>query len=125
MSGSNHDERRHFHRVSFEDEATLILGENRYTGRISDVSLKGALLALDGSNTSVTVGASGTLSFPLNPEIVIAMNVTVAHVEDDHIGLHCDTIDLESMQHLRRLVEHNLGDEELLHRDLAAMYERL
>ncbi|VAX04921.1 hypothetical protein MNBD_GAMMA20-584, partial [hydrothermal vent metagenome] len=43
------------------------------------------------------------------------------HSENDHIGFRCEHIDLESISHLRRLVELNLGDAKLLDRELSAL----
>jgi hypothetical protein len=37
------------------------------------------------------------------------------------VGLHCRHIDIESLAHLRRLIELNLGDPALLERELAAL----
>lgn len=123
MTQSSSDERRQFHRVSFEDEATLRVGDSSLRARIHDLSLKGALIDLEQPTTNLHPQDIGTLTFPLSPDLVITMGVTVAHVEDSRVGVHCDEIDLESMQHLKRLVELNLGDTEILHRDLAAMFE--
>jgi hypothetical protein len=123
MSNASADDRRHFHRVSFEDEATLKIGDRTLRGRVHDLSLKGALVDLDEPGVDINPHDIGTLSFPLSPDLDISMGVTVAHVEGSRVGVHCDEIDLESMQHLKRLVELNLGDTDLLHRDLAAMFE--
>jgi hypothetical protein len=49
------------------------------------------------------------------------MKAVVAHIEKGSAGFRCDKIEAESAVHLRRLVELNLGDEELLHRELAAL----
>lgn len=49
------------------------------------------------------------------------MDATVAHVDGRHIGLHCDRIDLDSITHLRQLVEFNAGDRNVLERDLAKL----
>ncbi len=49
------------------------------------------------------------------------MDVTLAHTEEDHIGFHCEHIDLDSVTSLKRLVELNLGDEELLEREILNM----
>ena len=51
----------------------------------------------------------------------IRMDVTVAHVEDQHIGFRCEHIDLDSITHLRRLVELNVGDIDILNRELSAL----
>ena len=45
----------------------------------------------------------------------------VAHVEGSRIGLQCLVLDLESASTLRRLVELNLADPELLERNLAEL----
>jgi hypothetical protein len=37
------------------------------------------------------------------------------------VGLRCDRLDVDSMSHLRRLVELNLGDPALLERDLQSL----
>jgi hypothetical protein len=49
------------------------------------------------------------------------MDVSVAHVEDQHIGFRCEHIDLDSITHLRRLVELNVGDTDILYRELSAL----
>ena len=41
----------------------------------------------------------------------------------DLVGMVCRHIDVDSISHLRRLVELNLGDEALLERELAALGE--
>jgi hypothetical protein len=49
------------------------------------------------------------------------MDVEVAHQENDEMGLNCKDIDVDSITHLRRLVELNLGDPKLLERELSAL----
>jgi hypothetical protein len=46
------------------------------------------------------------------------MQGSIIHSETDQIGFRCDHIDLESISHLKRLVELNLGDEAALEREL-------
>jgi hypothetical protein len=43
--------------------------------------------------------------------------------EQELLGFVCQYIDLDSISHLRRLVELNLGDGSLLERELAALGE--
>ena len=43
------------------------------------------------------------------------------HIEDDHTGYRCEHIDLDSISHLRRLVELNLGDPDILDRELSEL----
>jgi hypothetical protein len=49
------------------------------------------------------------------------MQGVITHVEGLYIGLACRNIDLDSVTHLRRLVELNLGDVALLERELSAL----
>lgn len=49
------------------------------------------------------------------------MNGSIAHKIENRVGIHCKTIDIDSMTHLRKLVEYNLGDHDLLERDLEAL----
>lgn len=43
----------------------------------------------------------------------------MAHCNGEQAGLLCLTIDIDSVTHLRRLVELNLGDTDLLERELS------
>ena len=54
-------------------------------------------------------------------DIVIAMAGELAHVEGAHAGVLCRSIDIESITHLRRLIEVNLGDPAALERELKAL----
>jgi hypothetical protein len=45
----------------------------------------------------------------------------LAHVEAGHAGVLCRSIDLESITHLRRLIEVNLGDPAASERELKAL----
>lgn len=54
-------------------------------------------------------------------ELLIAMAGELAHVEGGHAGVLCRSIDLESITHLRRLIEVNLGDPMASERELKAL----
>jgi hypothetical protein len=49
------------------------------------------------------------------------MTGEIAHREGRQVGVRCLEIDLDSISHLRRLVELNVGDEAILHRELGAL----
>lgn len=114
-------ERRHFTRVAFDADAMLTTTEERCAVTVLDLSLKGALLRLPHSVT-LPSGAPCLLSVSLSQtDASIAMAGELAHVEGDLVGVQCRSIDLESITHLRRLIEVNLGDAQLLERDLKAL----
>ncbi|MBI5450024.1 MAG: PilZ domain-containing protein [Gammaproteobacteria bacterium] len=117
------NERRRYSRVPFNNMARLINahGQNWLTGLI-DVSLKGALLRLPETWTG-KLGDHYTLEFHLSgSEQVIRMDdVTVAHLKQGYIGLHCLRIDVDSMTHLKRLMELNTGDVAMIHREIGEL----
>jgi len=58
-----------------------------------------------------------------NNKVTIYADVSVVHAENNHVGFKVDQIDLDSISHLRRLVELNLGSSELLERELAHLIQ--
>jgi hypothetical protein len=115
------DERRRFSRITFHRPAELdTLGE-RVSCELLDISLKGALFEVP-ATTRARVGQTATLTIRLDAgDAVIRMQGELVHREGHQVGLRCREIDIESIAHLRRLVELNLGDEDLLERELSAL----
>jgi hypothetical protein len=116
-----HD-RRQFWRSGFDAPALVTVSGRNHAARLIDVSLKGALLEPDDSWLA-QAGQPCHLRLELAPGAMIEMDATVAHVKGRHIGLHCDRIDLDSITHLRQLVEFNAGDRGVLERDLAHLIQ--
>ncbi len=112
-------ERRHFVRVVFDAEATLSTTELRLAGQVVDLSLKGALIELR-DDGGVESGEPCLLAVQLGDDC-IKMAGEVAHVAGRQVGVQCRSIDLESITHLRRLIEVNLGGGKLLERELKAL----
>lgn len=110
--------RRHFSRIHFSTPGRLFFPEGECSVEVHDLSLKGALIKPEG-NPGLALGQRCTLKVALAAAgESIRMEALVAHEEAGCIGLRCVEIDLDSITHLRRLVELNLGDESLLHREL-------
>lgn len=111
-------EKRQFTRVAFDAPVTVQQSGNSWQTTVLDLSLKGILL-------------KNTPQYPINPDKPLLVTVALAedcdismsahwvHGDGGHTGLRCDSIDLDSITHLRRLVELNLGDETVLERELA------
>lgn len=115
-------QRRHFSRILFNTDARLTDGKVAHPCELLDVSLKGALVRLPtGEVWAPTPDCRLELTLDAARQIVIRMDCEVAHREDRVLGLHCLSIDLDSITHLRRLVELNVGDETLLQRELSAL----
>ncbi|SEO59258.1 PilZ domain-containing protein [Aquisalimonas asiatica] len=113
-------ERRQFSRIQFDSPARLNTAADTLDVRIVDISLKGVLVLLPETGT-VSDAEQCRLDIPLTDELHIEMTLEAAHRRDQRVGFHCTHIDIESMGHLRRLVELNLGDADILRRELAEM----
>jgi len=123
MSDQLSSERRRFSRIPFEAKAHINShkGELHLNCHVIDVSLNGILITIP-DNWQGKMDDEYTIDLLLeNAQLVIKMEAAVAHLDKESIGFICKHIDLDSITHLKRLVELNLGDEELLHRELSAL----
>lgn len=115
------DERRKHSRIAFHAPATLVLPDNTIETVIIDLSFKGALIRLP-VDMPVKEQSICKLHVHLgDTQEQINMEARVVHVEGRYAGLLCLAIDLDSVTHLRRLVELNLGDPALLEREISAL----
>lgn len=115
-----HAERRHFWRAAFHSPVSLVGRDGVSSAELVDISLKGALVDVP-PQWRGAVGDAAELRLQLADDAAIVMVATVTHLEGNRVGLRCDRIDLDSVTHLRRLVELNAGDPALLERELAAL----
>ena len=117
------DERRMFSRILFATDAHLAQGETKWETTILDLSLNGALVEepVHFSNS----GEAITLSFTLpESDIEISIDTELVHQKNTQLGLKCNFIDVDSISHLKRMVELNLGDASLLNRELMLFIEQ-
>lgn len=121
MSESNSDRRR-FQRFEFDAETELTQGQRRWPVQLHDLSLKGLLVRLP-TEWDADPAQPFEARIRLSDDAEVRMEVEMTHGEGELVGMVCRHIDVESISHLRRLVELNLGDEALLERELAALGE--
>lgn len=116
-------ERRRFWRAHFHAGARLLTDTAECLVQIEDVSLKGALFTLP---ADIVLGTNENcrLQLTLADGVVITLWGRAAHVEGNHVGLTCDSIDLDSITHLRRLVELNVGDPILLEEEISFLVQQ-
>lgn len=124
-STDNPSERRHFWRSVFHAPVQLTLLGETHQVYLLDISLKGALVvtlksALE-NRDNLRAGQRCELLLRLSPEVAIKMEMTIVNADAAFLGLACDHIDLDSMTHLRNLVELNSGDPALLGRELSLL----
>ena len=85
--------------------------------QLVDISLRGVLIKIlpgqmlrDADQLDVSIHLGGGIE--------ICMSVHIVSQQGDQVRLACDYIDIDSMTHLRRLVELNVGASSLLEREL-------
>jgi len=124
MSTDNaNDNRRHFTRIPMDSEVTLACGAQQWKSQLIDISLKGALLSTP-EEFGDCPDCSCRLMFMLNnTDVTIMMVGNIVYKKDEQLGFRCDNIDLDSITHLKRMVELNIGDEGLLERELGELLD--
>lgn len=114
-------ERRRFTRIPFEAAVSVSSPQGKWTGKLLDISLNGVLISQP-QNWHQKDNTQYLLEIhPADGVFRIRMEVTMSHQENQTIGLQCNHIDIDSVSHLRRLVELNVGDENILNRELSAL----
>lgn len=113
-------ERRKFSRVLFDAHVELAQYDYQWHATLLDISLKGLLL--QGTLPDIVAADKSILvKILLADNTTIAMSVTVAHQHDNQVGLACAAIDIDSVCHLRRLIELNLGSAQAAERQLSEL----
>ena len=111
-------ENRCTHRVNFDCLVKFKTSECQYVCELVDISINGALIAAcSGATPAAGTPCQLIISLDESKEVQIIMVGFVAHKTENRVGIHCESIDVDSMIHLRKLIEYNLGDVELVNRD--------
>jgi hypothetical protein len=120
---SDHDERRRFQRIAFDAPTELRQGQRHWPVKLLDLSLKGLLI-----ERPIPWDADLSQDFEavicLNDKVTqVRMQVELRHEEPARLGFICLYIDVDSMTHLHRLVELNVGDSTEMMRELRELIE--
>ncbi len=122
MTASGQDERRRYQRVNFVRDAVIETAAGNVLCQVLDISLQGLLVEVGESQVPAEDVVDLELSL-MGGEPDIRLQARVVHREDGHVGLAWEAIDLESLSRLRRLLELNLGDPELIRREIGQLLE--
>ena len=115
-------EHRHSHRVYFDCLVKFETSECQHVCELLDISIQGALIAAcSGATPDAGTPCKLTISLNESGETQIIMIGSIAHKIENRVGIHCESIDVDSMIHLRKLIELNLGDVDLVNRDFDAL----
>lgn len=110
---------RHFRRIPFEAEVTLHSGSEVWTGELLDVAMKGAMVGM-ATSLPVALGAEFRLTIVLpGTPISLDFQAELVHCDEMRYGFKFISENLETLTHLRKLIELNTGDAETTRSELS------
>lgn len=112
-------ERRKFDRISFDAPVAIEQAGLKTVTVVQDISLKGILL--QNPNVPLNGNQDCELSIALSDDAHINLVGRIVYQNAKGLGFEYEHIDLESMGHLRRVLELNSSDEKLLDRAFEAL----
>ena len=114
---------RQFTRVSFIAAADIKQGAHTWPTEILDISMKGMLVSLP-PDIQLSVKQPIYVRVHLGEDQQeIRFKVSIVHVGCAQVGFEINQLDLESMTHLRRLIELNLPEDSVVGKELDAFSE--
>lgn len=115
-------DKRQFCRVPFTTGSRIETTGESLEAEVVDISLKGALLRLPacpslqrGDHCSVSVALA-------NSDVAISFEAEVAHLRENLVGVKLVKIDLDSMIHLRNLLDLNTANPEQVRKELSFLH---
>ena len=116
-------EQRHFTRIPFNASVIVINSrtKEKTMAELLDISFKGLLISRPKDWQDMKEEAYTVHLELAGEEVQLNLDVIEVHSEVDHIGFKTEHMDLDTATHLRRIVELNLGDENLLERELSEL----
>lgn len=126
MRTDDTDQRR-FRRLPFKASATITNATNGLSWRsdLVDISLKGLLIdEPDGAPFQINDSYLAEVLLGDDEFSIFLPDVKVAHISNGHVGFTCQLIDIDGISHLKRLMELNLGDPDLIYRELEQLAAR-
>ena len=121
-------ERRKFSRVNFQGICSLVFDKKTehhdFEASLIDISLNGALISinplivdLEEERVQLHLGLEGS-------DIELLLNGFVCHQQEKLLGVQFTKLSIDTISHLKRLIELNLGDNESMKREFAQLIEQ-
>jgi hypothetical protein len=114
-------DKRRFSRIELDTDVRLISDKGQWKSKLIDISLKGLLVTVPQVWKAGIGDRYITELFADNEDTVIRMEVSITHIGERRVGFRCEHIDLDSISHLRRLLELNIGDIDIINRELSEL----
>ncbi|WP_028867128.1 PilZ domain-containing protein [Psychromonas arctica] len=120
-------ERRKFSRINFQCHCSLIFDQeiatHDFDASLVDISFNGALVAVNAFAPDLNQQQVQVILALEGSDVQLLLNGTVSHQQDQLLGIHFTKTELETMSHLKRLIELNLGNHDEMHREFEQLIE--
>ncbi len=113
-------DRRSYNRIPFHAEILMQCGHEEWSCNLLDISLRGMLVEPP-ENLDIDLDQPCAMALFLGEDVSIHARVRIIRKNDDTWGLRWLQIDLNSLRHLRRLLELNTNNPNLLTRELSEL----
>jgi hypothetical protein len=113
-------ERRRFRRFPIAGSVRLYSGTQMWQTELIDLSLRGVLVAIP-EEWSGSTGSRYRLDCRLEGGLIIGMGVELVRRHSTALAFSCQKIDLDSFTRLKRFIELNVGNVDVLNRELAVL----
>lgn len=118
---STMNSKRNFSRINFAANAQIELKYNIIEAELLDISLKGTLMHPK-IQPPLEKGDRCTLKIFLHSsDIILSFNAELVHIQQNDFGFKFLDIDIDTMTHLRRLLDLNIGDQDKITNELPFM----
>jgi hypothetical protein len=122
MTAAASNEQRRFSRIKFVSVSTLQCGSRALRVKLIDIALRGALVEAEQALPPVLEQECCLMLSLDGAEQRIEMHGRIVHQEGTRLGVECRAIDVDSLTLLRRMLELNLGDPNLVDRELSQLF---
>lgn len=113
-------EKRNFSRVDFRIRAELDIDGKKFEGQVTNLSLKGLLFL---SDILPEIGTKGILRIHLTNSDefgVMEFESKVVREVSGGVGVFIEKMDLESFDHLSKIIEYNIDNPEIVKDEMVA-----
>jgi len=114
------EDKRHFKRIAFTADIDVEYNGKNYTAELLDLSLKGILIKPEEkmpvqNNDLVLI----KITLPMT-DIILSFKSELVHRYNNNLGLKFICVDIDTITHLKRLMELNTGDAEKISEEMSA-----
>ncbi|PCI08564.1 MAG: PilZ domain-containing protein [Gammaproteobacteria bacterium] len=120
LNNPSQSERRIYNRIPFTAEILMQSGSEEWSCNLLDISLKGMLVEPP-ENIDINLSNPCGMALFLGEDIAIHARVSIIRSDDNNWGLKWLQIDVNSLQHLRHLIELNVSNPAMLMRELSEL----